>query len=104
MTLPLPRAVTSTAGHTHIEYLELPCGPATLSETALKAAADYGLPQQPLLQVHAHVPHPDCKRLAVFTMNTTAVARRAEYRVILRQIVETVSFENPLEFGTSAER
>lgn len=37
-------------------------------------------------------------------MNTTAVARRAEYRVILRQIVETVSFENPLEFGTSAER
>ncbi|WP_406330421.1 hypothetical protein [Streptomyces sp. NBC_00203] len=91
------RAVTSAAGHTRIEYLELPCGPATVSETVLIPQADRGLPQMPLLQIHAHLPHPDCKRLVVLALSTTAGARREQYRTILRQIAELVSFENPLE-------
>ncbi|MCX5558100.1 hypothetical protein [Streptomyces sp. NBC_00038] len=95
------RAVTSAAGHTHIEYLELPCGPATLSETVRTASADSGLPRLPLLQIHAHLPHTDCKRLIVLTLSTTAVVRREEYRAVLQQIAETVSFESPLESDAS---
>ncbi|MDW4907647.1 hypothetical protein RB628_20415 [Streptomyces sp. ADMS] len=98
------RAVTSNVGHTGIEFLELPCGPATLSESTLTPSSDSGLPQQPLLQIHAHLPHPDCKRIAVLTVSTTAVARRAEYRGMVQQIAETVSFANPLDFATGAER
>ncbi|MFC7884347.1 hypothetical protein ACFUVV_21080 [Streptomyces sp. NPDC057376] len=89
-------AVTSGKGHTHVTLLELPCGPGVLSETALKGAEGSGLPPQPLLQIHAHLPHPDCTRLAVLTLSTTATARREEYRAILRQVVETVRFEKPL--------
>ncbi|MFE0795633.1 hypothetical protein [Streptomyces mutabilis] len=59
-------------------------------------AANSSVPQLPLLQIHAHLPHPDCKRLAVLTLSTTATARREEYRAILRQVVETVRFEKPL--------
>jgi hypothetical protein len=95
------RAVTSAEGHTRVEYLELPCGPATLSEIVLTPQPDSGLPQTPLLQIHAHVPHPDCKRLVALTLSTTAVARREQYRGILRQIAELVSFDNPLELDTS---
>ncbi|MEV0635290.1 hypothetical protein AB0I77_10060 [Streptomyces sp. NPDC050619] len=95
------RAVTSAEGHTRIEYLELPCGPATLSETVLTPSMDSGFPQAPLIQIHAHLPHPDCKRLVVLTLSTTAVARREQYRAILQQVAETVSFDNPLEAGTS---
>lgn len=95
-TVTAARAVTAGEGHTGIAFQELPCGPAVLSETTHRAAADSGLPQQPLLQIHAHLPHPDCKRLAVLTLSTTATARREEYRAILRQVVETVRFEKPL--------
>ncbi|WP_369246960.1 hypothetical protein [Streptomyces sp. R41] len=95
------RAVTSAEGHTGIEYLELPCGPATLSETVLIPQAGRGLPQTPLLQIHAHLPHPDCKRLVVLTLSTTAGACRQQYRAILRHIAELVSFDNPLEPETS---
>ncbi|MEU9877251.1 hypothetical protein [Streptomyces phaeochromogenes] len=98
------RAVSAAEGHTHIEYLELPCGPATFSESVRTPSADSGLPQLPLLQVHAHLPHSDCKRLVVLTLSTTAVARRDQYRAILQQIAETVSFDNPLEAGTSEAR
>ncbi|MGP4045534.1 hypothetical protein [Streptomyces sp. 2A115] len=98
------RAVTSAQGHTRIEYLELPCGPATFSETVLKPSVDSGLPQAPLIQIHAHLPHPDCKRLVILTLSTTAVARREQYRAILQQVAETVTFDNPLEPGTSATR
>ncbi|CAM5366049.1 putative protein OS=Streptomyces tendae OX=1932 GN=GUR47_15610 PE=4 SV=1 [Streptomyces tendae] len=90
------RAVTSAKGHSHIAFEELPCGPAVLSETTLRHAAESPLPQLPLLQVHAHLPHPDCKRMAVFTVSTGAVGRREEYRGLLRGIVETVRFEGPL--------
>ncbi|AVH58461.1 MULTISPECIES: hypothetical protein [Streptomyces] len=95
------RAVTGTEGHTHTEYRELPCGPATFSETVRTPSADSGLPTAPLLQVYAYLPHPDCKRLALLTLSTTAMARRAEYRTILRQIADTVSFDNPLDADSS---
>ncbi|MEV0223988.1 hypothetical protein [Streptomyces sp. NPDC050704] len=95
------RAVASADGHAHIAYLELPCGPATFSETVRTPSVDSGLPPQALLQIHAHLPHPDCKRLVVLTLSTTAVARREQYRAILQQIAETVSFDNPLEARTS---
>jgi hypothetical protein len=98
------RAVSSAQSHTRIEYLELPCGPATLSETELTPSADSGLPQTPLLQIHAHLPHPDCKRLVVLTLSTTAGARREHYRAILRQIAELVSFDNPLDLDTKVAR
>ncbi|MEV7340737.1 hypothetical protein [Streptomyces sp. NPDC093544] len=90
------RAVTSAEGHSHIEYLELPCGPATFSEAVRTASADSGFAQLPLLQAHAHLPHPDCKRLVVLTLSTTAVARREQYRAILHQFADMVSFEDPL--------
>ncbi|WP_399888149.1 hypothetical protein ACGH7X_25070 [Streptomyces sp. BBFR51] len=90
------RAATPAKGHTQIAFEELPCGPAVLSETTLRFAAESGMPQLPLLQIHAHLPHPDCKRMAVFTLSTTAVARRVEYRAMVRQVVRTVCFEDPL--------
>ncbi|MGW0456520.1 hypothetical protein [Streptomyces tendae] len=94
------RAVTESAGHRRIEYLELPCGPLIISEVLRRPAADSGLPQFPLLQVHAHLPHPDCKRLVVLTISSTAVARREEYRALLRGIVETVRFEDPMRVAS----
>ena len=95
------RAVTGAVGHSRIEYLELPSGPATLSETTSPPPPTPipGLPQLPLLQVHAHLPHPDCKRMAVLTLSTTALARRGEYRAILRQVVDSVRFEDPMGTG-----
>ncbi|MER6632470.1 hypothetical protein ABT301_30335 [Streptomyces sp. NPDC000987] len=97
------RAVTSAQGHTGVEYAELPCGPATFSESLLTPPAGSGLPRQALLQIHTHLPHPDCRRLAVLTLSTTAVARRRQYRAILRVIAQTVSFDNPLELGAESE-
>lgn len=90
------RAVAGAEGHTNIEYLELPCGPASFSELVRTPNAESGLPQDPILQVFAHLPHPDGKRLVVLTLGTTAVSRRAEYRSLIHQIAEDVSFENPL--------
>lgn len=87
------RAVASGSDDAHIEYLELPCGPVTLTEST--SVPSSSLPT-PLRQIRAHIPHPDCKRLAVLTLGTTALARRAEYRAILHRIVESVSFERPL--------
>ncbi|MGW5735304.1 MULTISPECIES: hypothetical protein [Streptomyces] len=90
------RAVAGAEGHTHVEYVELPCGPASFSELVRTPNPASGLPQDPLLQVFAHLPHPDGKRLVVLTLGTTAVDRRAEYRSLVQQIAENVSFENPL--------
>jgi hypothetical protein len=99
-----PRGVTAARavalgeerGRGRVEFVELPCGPATFSETVSTPAVDSGLPQRPLLQVHAHLPHPDCRRLAVLTLTTTAPGRRDEYRAILRLIAGSAGFENPL--------
>ncbi|WP_409058487.1 hypothetical protein [Streptomyces sp. SYP-A7185] len=90
------RAVAGAEGHTHVEYVELPCGPASFSELVRTPDPASGLPPDPLLQVFAHLPHPDGKRLVVLTLGTTAVDRRAEYRSLVQQIAENVSFENPL--------
>ncbi|MWA12098.1 hypothetical protein [Streptomyces sp. BA2] len=90
------RAVAGAEGHTNIEYLELPCGPASFSELVRTPNAESGLPQDPILQVFAHLPHPDGKRLVVLTLGTTAVSRRSEYRSLVHQMAENVSFENPL--------
>ncbi|WP_369259840.1 hypothetical protein [Streptomyces sp. R35] len=98
------RAVSAAEGHTHVEYFELACGPATFSETVRTPATESGLRQWPLLQIHAHLPHPDCTRLVVLTLSTTAVARREQYRAILRQIAGTVGFDNPLEPGMGEVR
>ncbi|GAA1929898.1 hypothetical protein GCM10009837_64530 [Streptomyces durmitorensis] len=97
------RAVATAAHHTRIEYADLACGPVTLSETLRAPAPAAGLPPSrgPLLQLHAHLPHPTGKRLAVLTLSTAAAARREEYRALLRQITELVSFESPLEGGSS---
>ncbi|MBB5797251.1 hypothetical protein HDA41_005215 [Streptomyces caelestis] len=38
--------------------------------------------------------------MAVLTISTPAMSRREEYRAILRQIAETVSFANPLQSET----
>lgn len=95
-TVTAARAVAGAEGHTNIEYHELPCGPASFSELVRTPNAQSGLPQVPLLQVFAHLPHPDGKRLVVLTLGTTAVSRRAEYRSLLHQMAENVSFENPL--------
>ncbi|MFC8664510.1 hypothetical protein [Streptomyces sp. NPDC057199] len=94
------RAVTADEGYVNVEYLELPCGPATISETVNTPSAGSGLPQKPLLQIHVHLPHPDCRRLVVLMLSTTAVARREEYRAILHQLAESVSFDNPIGTGT----
>ncbi|GGX98689.1 hypothetical protein [Streptomyces fructofermentans] len=90
------RAVAGVERHERVEFLELPCGPVTVSETIRVASPGSGLPRHPLLQIHAHAPHPDCKRMAVLTLSTTAVARREQYRAILRRIAGTVSFDDPL--------
>ncbi|MER7488481.1 hypothetical protein ABTY20_21765 [Streptomyces sp. NPDC126497] len=89
------RAVTAGVGHTGVEFAELSCGPAAFSESVSVPGDGSGLPQLPLLQLHAHLPHPDCRRLAVLTLTTTAPARRDEYRAILRMIAASVSFKGP---------
>ncbi|MEU3795134.1 hypothetical protein AB0F07_35955 [Streptomyces fructofermentans] len=90
------RAVATAEQHTHIEYADLPCGPVSISETVRIPTAASGLAQTPLLQIHAHLPHPDGRRMAVLTLSTAAVARREQYRSIVNHIAELVSFESPL--------
>ncbi|MFJ3337675.1 hypothetical protein [Streptomyces sp. NPDC086766] len=95
------RAVTEAEGHTHLEYAELPCGPATFSRIVRTPTPESGLPRQPLLQLHAHLPHPDGTSLALLTLSTTATERYEEYQAILRQIAELVGFDEP--FATDGE-
>jgi hypothetical protein len=90
------RAVASGEQHSDIEYLELPCGPASICEAVRTPSPGSGLPATLLLQIQAYLPHPDCRRMAVLMLSTTAVERRLEYRAILRQIAELTSFESPL--------
>ncbi|KAB1977257.1 hypothetical protein [Streptomyces triticiradicis] len=90
------RAVTGLDTQTRVEYIELPCGPVTFSENVLAPRAVGGLPRTPLIQFRAHLPHPDCKRLAVFTLSAAAVDRRDQYRAVLRQIATLATFDNPL--------
>ncbi|MFF4273323.1 hypothetical protein [Streptomyces sp. NPDC001536] len=98
------RAITEAEGHAHIEYAELACGPASFSETLRTPTVESGLPRNPLLQIHAHLPHPDGTSLALLTLSTASVARREEYRTILRTMAETVSFEDPFASGTGEQK
>ncbi|MGW0474025.1 hypothetical protein [Streptomyces coeruleorubidus] len=90
------RAVATAEQHSHIEYLDLPSGPASMGETVRTPTPESGLSTTPLLQIYAYLPHPDCKRMAVLMMSTPEVGRREQYREILRQIAELTSFESPL--------
>ncbi|KKD04888.1 hypothetical protein [Streptomyces sp. WM6386] len=89
------RAVATVEEHSHIEYMDLPSGPASMSETVRTPTPESGLPATPLLQIYAYLPHPDCKRMAVLMLSTTA-ERRQQYREILQQVAELTSFESPL--------
>ncbi|NEC87613.1 hypothetical protein [Streptomyces sp. SID12501] len=90
------RAVATADQHSNIEYLDLPSGPASMGETLRTPTPESGLPSTPMLQIYAYLPHPDCKRMAILMLSTTAMARRDQYREILRQIAELTSFESPL--------
>jgi hypothetical protein len=90
------RAVATAEQHSHIEYLDLPSGPASMGETVRTPTPESGFPPTPLLQIYAYLPHPDCKRMAVLMMSTPEVGRREQYREILRQIAELTTFESPL--------
>ncbi|MFI0967223.1 hypothetical protein ACH4S8_38430 [Streptomyces sp. NPDC021080] len=97
------RAVSGLDARARVEYAELPCGPVTFSEALHTPRAVGGLPQVTLVQFRAYLPHPDCKRLAVFTLSTAAAGRSEQYRAILRRIAALTSFDNPLH-PASAER
>lgn len=95
------RAVATAEHHSDIEYIDLPCGPASIGVTVRTPAAAVGVPQAPLLQIHAYLPHPDGRRMAVLSLSTAAVSHREHYRVILREVASMVSFENPLQDAAS---
>ncbi|MFE2063531.1 hypothetical protein ACFXDH_14160 [Streptomyces sp. NPDC059467] len=89
------RALVTAEGHTHIEYAEVPCGPAAFGETLRMPTVESGFPRKPLLQIYGYLPHPDGTALALLTLGTTAVPQREQYRTILRQIARTVTFDDP---------
>lgn len=90
------RIVATAHGHSEVGYGELACGPAAFSEIVRTTPAESGLPQGPLLQIHAHLPHPDGRSLAILTLSTVSVVHREHYRAVLREIAEFVSFDDPL--------
>ncbi|MFE1285540.1 hypothetical protein [Streptomyces sp. NPDC058751] len=95
------RAVSGLDAGARIDFVELPCGPVAFSEAVHVPGGTGGLPQAPLVQFRAHLPHPDCRRLAVFTLSTTAVGHREQYRAILRRIAALATFDNPLRPASS---
>jgi len=91
------RAAASTEDAEHIETLDLPCGPASLVQTRLTGPPEAGRAAgRQLLQVTGYVPCPDGERIAILKLATTAVERGPHYRILLRDIARTVSFDNPL--------
>ncbi|MFI9827020.1 hypothetical protein ACIHIX_04985 [Streptomyces sp. NPDC051913] len=84
------RAAATADEHAHVEDLGLPSGPVAMGETVRAPAAES------LLQIYECLPHPDCKRMAVLMLSTTAVERREQHREILRQIAQLRTFESPL--------
>lgn len=89
------RAVTTAEGHGNITYEELDCGPVAFSETLRTPRPGSGLPELPLLQFYAHVPHPDGTSLVLLILSTTATSHRDAYRTLLRRITERVTFDVP---------
>ncbi|MGW5650989.1 hypothetical protein [Streptomyces humi] len=91
------RAASGSATAEYLETLELPCGPAALVQTRLEAPSELDLHTPGgLLQITAHIPCPDGRRMAILSLATTAVERARLYRDLLRGIAGTVSFEDPL--------
>ncbi|MFF0005936.1 hypothetical protein ACFYQT_21175 [Streptomyces tibetensis] len=88
------RAAAAMTDASHVETLELPCGPASLVE--IRTSPHVGDARQELLQVVAYVPFPDARKLAILTLSTTAVHRADHYRNLLRESARLVTFENPL--------
>ncbi|MEU4096069.1 hypothetical protein [Streptomyces sp. NPDC026673] len=73
-----------------VEYADLPCGPAALTESILRAEG------REVYQATAHLAHPGGRHLAVLTLGTTAAAAHGHYRDILGAAARMVSFDNPL--------
>ncbi|MCK8434424.1 hypothetical protein G3I77_15760 [Streptomyces sp. D2-8] len=90
------RAAVGSERAEHIESLDLPCGPASLVQERLTAPPESALFQRELLQVTAYVPCPDAVRVVVLTLATAAIGRAQHYRALLRDIAQTVTFDNPL--------
>ncbi|MFJ9703977.1 hypothetical protein [Streptomyces sp. NPDC101234] len=91
------RAAAGTESAEHIEFLDLPCGPAALVQTRLTAPPELGLGAPcELLQITAYAPCPDGRRMAILQLATASVARARHYRALLTDIADSVSFENPL--------
>ncbi|MFD8223731.1 hypothetical protein ACFV16_06100 [Streptomyces massasporeus] len=88
------RAASATQDTSHMEALELPCGPASL--VAIRTNPLGVDPAQELLQAVVYVPFPDARKLAILTLSTTAVHRSVHYRDLLRELARMVTFENPL--------
>ncbi|WP_063611379.1 hypothetical protein [Streptomyces sp. 142MFCol3.1] len=98
------RAVVTAEGYSNVEYEELACGPATFSEMVRTPTDESRLPRKSLLQIQAHLPHPDGTPLALLTLSTTAVAHREQYRAVLRRITETVSFDDPFKSDEATQK
>ncbi|KPI04209.1 hypothetical protein OK074_4736 [Actinobacteria bacterium OK074] len=91
------RAAAGAADAEHIETIEPPAGPAALVQSRLTGPPEAGIAaQRQLLQATAYVPCPDGRRIAILTLATTAVDHVHNYRLLLRDIAETVTFDNPL--------
>ncbi|MER7183906.1 hypothetical protein ABT404_31285 [Streptomyces hyaluromycini] len=91
------RAAAGTDTAECIEMLDLPCGPAALVQTRMTAPPELnlGAPCE-LLQAAAYVPCVDGRRIAILSLATASVTRARQYRALLKEIANTVSFENPL--------
>ncbi|MEU0191614.1 hypothetical protein ABZ250_17360 [Streptomyces afghaniensis] len=88
------RAAAGMADASHVEALDLPCGPATLVE--IRTSPQVADAPQALLQVVVYVPFPDARKLAILTLSTIAVHRSGLYRDLLRETARMVTFDNPL--------
>ncbi|MEU6283911.1 hypothetical protein [Streptomyces sp. NPDC047028] len=90
------RALAGAQGTEYRERLDLPCGPAAFVQSRLTGPPEVGpVAGRQLLQVTAHVPCTEGRRIAILTLATTATERAQEYRCLLRDIARSVSFENP---------
>ncbi|WP_129307062.1 hypothetical protein [Streptomyces sp. L2] len=91
------RALAGAQGTEYRERLDLPCGPAALVQSRLTGPSEVGpVAGRRLLQITAHVPCTEGRRIAMLTLATTAIERAQEYRCLLRDIARSLSFENPL--------
>ncbi|MEU3710183.1 hypothetical protein [Streptomyces catenulae] len=84
------RAVLASTETQASELVDLPCGPAAISECLTKQD------EKQVFQLTGYLPHPDGNRVAVLSLSTTAAADLAAFRDMFRGIIRMVSFVNPL--------